>query len=194
MQALSLLSPPPLLTVTDTPTPEQLQVWWHAMKSDDLSVAYADDFPDTLTDFCDEISRGEKLLLLCFVHGEIAGAVWMHDLARRDDGSVAAGWIGCYFLLQYRGHFVAELWPVIRHHWEARGIRHFFSAVHVANRQSRIVISQCARFRRVGKFPSFMQLDGQPADVFIYTWHAEDTELAWELATARASRQMSCVA
>jgi hypothetical protein len=121
--------------MTDTPTAEQLQTWWHAMMSDNLSIAYADTFPNTLTDFCDEVSREEKMLLLCLVNGEVAAALWLHDLTRRHDGSVAAGWVGCYFLLPYRGHFVAPLWQAARHHWETRDIRYFFCAVHVANRQ-----------------------------------------------------------
>jgi hypothetical protein len=39
-----------------------------------------------------------------------------------------------------------------------------------------------------------MQLHGEPVDAFIYTLHAEDADLAWELATVRASHQMSAVA
>src|SRR5215813_15651911 len=91
----------PILAVTKSPTPEQLQAWWEAMQNDDLSVAYADSFPSTLTDFRREVAQGEKLLLLCLVDGQVAGAAWLHDLVHRRDGSVSAGWYGCYFLLAY---------------------------------------------------------------------------------------------
>jgi hypothetical protein len=84
--------------VTESPTIEQLQVWWEVIQSDDLSVAYADSFPATLTDFRREVAQGEKLLLLGFVDGHLAGAIWLHDLLHRRDGTVSAGWLGCYFL------------------------------------------------------------------------------------------------
>src|SRR5262245_61707669 len=94
----------PILAVTESPTPEQLQVWWKAMQGDDLSVAYTDAFPTTLTDFRREVAQGEKKLLLCLVDGQVAGALWLHDLLRRRDGTVSAGWAGGYFLPSYRGH------------------------------------------------------------------------------------------
>ena len=50
----------PILAVTESPTTEQLQVWWETMQSDDLSVAYADSFPSTLTDFRREVGRGRS--------------------------------------------------------------------------------------------------------------------------------------
>ena len=179
-----------MLAVTESPTIEQLQVWWEAMQSDDLSVAYADSFPATLTDFRREVAQGEKLWLLCFVDGQVAGAVWMHDLLHRRDGTVSAGWLGCYFLPSYRGHVAIQLWQAARQHWEAASVAHFFTATNVANRSSQAFITRGAYFHRVGRFPDFTLFQGQPADVFIYTLHAEDTALAWELATARAARQM----
>jgi hypothetical protein len=107
----------------------------------------------------------------------------------RPDGTVSAGWIGCYFLPSYRGRMVIQSWQAARHHWEAAGIAHYFSAIHVANRLSRAVIVRGTRFHRVGRFPQFTMVHGRPADMFIYTLHAADTALAWELATARAARQ-----
>ena len=80
-----------MLAVTESPTIEQLQVWWEAMQSDDLSVAYAVSFPATLTDFRREVAQGEKILLLCLVDGKVAGAMWLHDLLHRRDGTVSAG-------------------------------------------------------------------------------------------------------
>ena len=96
----------PRLAVTERPTPEQLQVWWEAMQSDDLRVAYTDSFPPTLTDFRREVAQGEKILLLCLVDGQVAGAMWFHDLLHRRDGTVSAGWAGGYFFPSCRG-----LWP-----------------------------------------------------------------------------------
>jgi len=54
----------PIVAVTERPTSEQWHVWWEAMQFDDLSVAYADSFPPTLTDFRREVAQGEKRALL----------------------------------------------------------------------------------------------------------------------------------
>lgn len=180
----------PTLVVTDNPTSEQLQVWWETMQSDDLSVAYADSFPPTLQDFCFEVAAGEKLFLLCLVDGEVAGALWLHDLLHRDDGTVSAAWTGGYFLPPYRGRAALHLWHTARQHWEVMGVEHFFTAAHVANRHSQAFISRGMYFHRVGKYPDFTIFHGQPVDVFIYSMRAEDATLAWELAEARAARQM----
>ena len=180
----------PILAVTESPTMEQLQVWWEAMQSDDLSVAYADSFPTTLTDFHREVAQDEKLLLLCFIDGHVAGAIWLHDVLHRCDGTVSAGWLGCYFLAPYRGHVAIQLWRAARQHWETAGVAHFFTAINVANRSSQAFVTRGAYFHRVGRFPAFTVYHGQPTDLFIYTMHAEDAALAWELATARAARQM----
>src|SRR5215471_18173517 len=92
----------PILAVTESSTTEQLQVWWEAMQSDDLSVAYADSFPAMLTDFRREVAQGEKLLLIGLVDGQVAAAMWLHDLVHCREGTVSAGWVACYFLLPYR--------------------------------------------------------------------------------------------
>src|SRR5262245_16161941 len=106
------------LAVTEKPTIEQLHVWWEAMQGDDLSVAYADSFPPTLTHFSREVARGEKILLLGLVDNQVAGAMWLHDLLQRHDGVVSAGWFGCYFLPAYRGRPAIQLWQLARQHWE----------------------------------------------------------------------------
>jgi len=180
----------PVLAVTESPTIEELRVWWEAMQGDDLRVAYADSFPPTLSHFRREVAQGEKMLLLGRVDGQVAGAVWLHDLLHRHHCSASAGWIGCYFLPPYRGHVALQLWQAARQCWEDAGTTHFFTAVHVANRRSQAFITRGACFHRVGRFPDFTLFHGQPVDVLIYTLHAQDTALAWELATARAARQM----
>ena len=182
-----------ILAVTDRPTIEQLQVWWEVMQSDDLSVAYADSFPPTLTNFRREVSQGEKILLICLVDGQVAGALWLHDLLHRCDDTVSAGWFGGYFLPSYRGRLALQLWLAARQHWEAGGVVHIFSAVNIANRCSQAFLTRAASFHRVGRFLAFTFFHGQPTDCFIYTLHPEDTSLAWELATARAARQMLSV-
>jgi len=184
----------PILAVTESPTTEQLQVWWETMQSDDLSVAYADSFPSTLTDFRREVAQGEKIWLLCLVADQVAGSAWLHDLVHRHDGSVSAGWYGCYFLPAYRGHLAVQAWQAARQHWEAGGVTHFFTAINVANRRSQAYATRGMRFHRVEKFPHFTFFHGQLVDVFIYTLYPEDAALAWELATARAARQMLSVA
>src|SRR5213593_2932902 len=99
----------PILAVTESPTTEQLQGWWEAMQRDDLSVAYADSFPATLTDFCREVAQDEMILLLCLIDDQVVGALWLHDLLHRCDGTVSAGWFGGYFLPAYRGRLAVQL-------------------------------------------------------------------------------------
>jgi hypothetical protein len=164
------------------------------MQGDDLSVAYADSFPPTLTTFRREVAAGNKKLLLGLVDGQVAAAMWLHDLLHRPDGTVSAGWVGCYFLPPYRGPLALRLSQAAVQHWAAAGIVHLFSAIHVDNRRSRAFITQGTQFHRVGRFPDFTLFHGQPVDVFIYTLHAEDAVLAWELAAARAARQLRRVA
>jgi hypothetical protein len=180
-----LMKMTPVLTVTDSPSLEQLRVWWDAMQQDDLAVAFADTFPSTLGDFQQDIARGEKRLLLCLSADKVAGALWLHDMVHGDDGTVRPA---------YRGRLVIQGWRAARQFWEATGVRHFFSAVHMANRRCRSLVVQAARFRRVGKYPAFLVYDGQPADAFIYTLHPEDTELAWHMARVRKQLQEPRVA
>jgi hypothetical protein len=163
------------------------------MHRDDRRGAYADSFPPTLTAFRCEVTRGEKRALLGLVAGQVAGMVWLHDLVHRQDGTVSAGWLGCYFLAPFRGHLARYVWQAARSHWEARGITHFFCAVHVANRRSQAFVTRGAHFHRVGRFPAFACYHGRPADLIIYTLHPADLALTWDLAAARAARQMGRV-
>jgi RimJ/RimL family protein N-acetyltransferase len=163
------------------------------MQQDDLSVAYADAFPRTLTDFRLEVEHGDKMLLLCLVDDNVAGVWWLHDMIRSPDDTAVAGWVGGYFLPAYRGRLAAQLWRPARQHWEATGVHHFFCATHVANRRSQAYVARGMEFRRVGIFSHFTTFNGQPTDVVIYTLHAEDADLAWKLATARAGHQISSV-
>jgi hypothetical protein len=190
----ALPTPGPLLAVTARPTAAQYHGWWQAMHRDDLRVAYTDAFPPTLAAFRRAVAQGDTLLLLCLVDDQVAGAMWLHDLRPRRDGSVAAGWVGGYFLPAYRGPLASRLWHLVRQHWEGAGIAHLFCAVHVANRLSQVFVTRAMQFHRVGRFPAFAVYHGQPADLVIYTLHPEDTALAWDLATARAARQVLPVA
>lgn len=181
------------VAVTDKPTMKQLQVWWQAMQGDDLSVAYADSFPQTLTDFCLEVAQEKKLLLLCLVDNEVAGALWLHDLHCNHQGKVTGGWIGCYFLPSYRGRHALQVWDRAKKYWEALGVKHFFTAINVDNKPSQAMITRGAHFHLVERFPRFTLFHGQPTDVFIYALHAEDNQLARDLAIARAARQIAGV-
>jgi hypothetical protein len=181
------------LIVTDTPTIEQMRVWWIAMQSDDLSVAYADAFPETLTDFRLEIEHGTKLLLICMVDGDVAGALWLHDLIHRPNRTVMAGWVGGYFLPRYRGRLAVRLWQAARHWWTAQGIAHLFAATHQANRRSQAFITRGMQFHRVGLYPGFTTFHGHATDVVIYCACPEDTALAWTYAQRRALRPVQPV-
>ena len=146
-----------------------------------------------LDDFRREVTQGEKLLLLCLVDGKVAGAMWLHDLLHRRDGRSPRAGPGAIFSR------LAAPWPAACGRWcvstrEAAWIRHIFCAVHVANRLSQVFVTRGMQFHRVGRFPDFALFHGQPTDLFIYTLHPEDAALAWDLATARAARQMLNVA
>ena len=49
-----------------------------------------------------------------------------------------------------------------------RGIRHFFTAINVANRRSQAYATRGMRFHRVGRFSRFTFFHGQLVDVFIH--------------------------
>ena len=178
----------PVVTVVADPTQEQLRTWWDAMHDDDLSVAYNDDFPTTLTDFRLDVEQGTKLLALILVDGQVAAASWLHDMVYRDDGTIAAGWVGGYVLPAYRGVLGKNLWHHVKRHWEAEGIEHFFAAAHIANRRSQVFISRGMRFHRVGVYPQFSFYDGHLTDVVFYVANQKDAQLARQCAAARAQR------
>ncbi len=184
----------PAVTITATPTVEQLQTWWDAMQRDDLSVAYNDEFPTSLTDFRLEVAQGTKLLLLALVDGQVAGALWLHDMVYRPDGTVSAGWVGGYTLPAYRGPLGSRGWLASKKHWEAQGIRHFFTAAHIANRRSQAFIARCMRFHRVDISQQFAFYNGELTDVVFYTANRHDAQLARQCAQARAQRQWYLVA
>jgi RimJ/RimL family protein N-acetyltransferase len=183
----------PSLAVTDTPREEQMRVWWEAMQNDDLSVAYADAFPETLTDFCLDIEQATKKLLLCLVDAHIAGALWLHDIVYRPDGTVLAGWVGGYFLPAYRGRLAMHLWKVARQWWEAEGIAHLFAATHIANRRSQVFIARDMGFHRVGIYPCFTSFHGQATDVVLYCANQPDAPLARTYAQLRALQPLQPV-
>ena len=176
----------PTLTVTAAPTLAQWRTWWEGIQHDDLAVAYADSFPDTLTDFQLDVAQGTKHLLLCLAEDQVAGALWLHDMTHRPDGSIAAGWVGGYFVPAYRGRCAVYLWRCARQTWEAQGIRHLFAATHVANRPSQAFIARGMQFHRVGRYPAFTLFHGQVTDVVLYCAWAEDAALAWRAAHQRA--------
>ena len=184
----------PAVTVTATPTIEQLQTWWDAMQCDDLSVAYNDEFPTSLTDFRLEVEQGTKRLLLALIDGQVIGATWLHDMVYRPDGSVSAGWVGGYTLPAYRGRLGSHQWLASKQHWEALGIRHFFVAAHIANRRSQAFIARCMRFHRVDISQQFAFYNGELTDVVFYTANRHDAQLARQCAQARAQRQWYLVA
>lgn len=178
----------PSLAVTETPTRDQLGVWWAMMRRDDLSVAYADAFPETLTDFRLEVAQGTKKLLICLVDNHVAGALWLHDMAHRANGTVLAGWVGGFFLPAYRGSLAVRLWQTARQRWEAQGITHLFAATHIANRRSQAFLARGMGFARVGIYPCFTLFHGQITDVVIYCANHNDAPLAWTYAHRRALR------
>lgn len=184
----------PAVTVTATPTVEQLQTWWNALQHDDLSVAYNDEFPSSLTDFRLDVAQGTKLLLLALIDGQVIGATWLHDMTYRPDGTVSAAWVGGYTLPAYRGRLASQQWRASKRYWEAQGIRHFFASAHIANRRSQAFITRCMRFHRVDICQQVASFNGELTDVVFYTADRRDAQLARQGIQARVQRQWSLVA
>ena len=74
----------PTLTVTDRSMVEALRTWWDARQADpDCALAFADNAPQNFTELCTRIITGAYILyLVCDDAGEVAGAMWLHDIHR----------------------------------------------------------------------------------------------------------------
>lgn len=177
----------PTFTVTPRLTLEQVNIMWQSMQTEDLSMAYADGFPESPQRFLDEVQRGSRQPLLGLCNNQVAGLYWLHDILERADGSPMAAWTGAYFLPAYRGRAAKRLWQESCRAWETQGIAHFFVATHIANRRSQAFITRGMHFQRVGVYRRFTSFQGHPTDVVIYCRHPADTELAWQCARKRAS-------
>lgn len=177
----------PSLTLTTTPTSAQLHAWWDTMWADpkDLRVAFSDLMPRSLLDFL----ASDILLVLTTAGPYCISAVWLHDL-ERGQGQVIAGWLGGWVAPAFRGCIGVTAVRMAVTHFQARGIRHLFSAVHVANRAS-IALNAGRRmlgFTRVMVYHAFLPYAGLLTDCLIFTLHPEDAGRAIRAADRRVQR------
>jgi hypothetical protein len=180
------------LEVTDTPSPEHLHEWWSMLTGDpeDIAVAYADGFPNSLDAFLQRVENGTYYHFHLIMHGDdVAGSFWLHD-ALIEDGVMIGGWLGGYIMPAYRSSAFATARTVLNC-VAAKGIQHLFSAVHEQNRPSRLYNHKILKFHQVGKYPGLLRYGGKPATMVLYAQHRADTELAWEEATKRHQRILS---
>ncbi len=182
----------PTLTVTDRSMVEALRTWWDARQADpDCALAFADNAPQNFTELCTRIITGAYILyLVCDDAGEVAGAMWLHDIQRDPDGTPHTGWVGVYVLPASRQTGLATaMWHQVRARLEARGVRRFFAAVHIANTRSQAYATRHMGLHVVKRFAQFTRFGGVLTDCLIYTLHPDDAADAWAAAHARAQQQ-----
>lgn len=180
------------LEVTDTPRPEHLYEWWSMLKGDpeDIALAYADGFPNSLDAFLERVWKGTYCEFHLIMHGDdVAGSFWLHD-ALVADGVTIGGWLGGYMMPPYRPSAAATA-QMILNCLADKGIQHLFSAVHEHNRPSRLYTHKLLKFHQVGKYPDFTRFGGELVNVMIYAQHSADASLAWEEASKRHQRNLS---
>ncbi len=180
------------LSVTDTPRPEHLYEWWSMLKGDpeDIAMAYADGFPNSLDAFLERVWNGMYREFHLIMHGDdVAGSFWLHDPLIVDDTAIG-GWLGGYMMPPYRPSAPATA-RMILNSMAANGIRHLFSAVHEGNRPSRLYTHKLLKFHQVGMYPDFTRFGGELVNVMIYAQQQVDGNLAWEEATQRQQRNLS---
>jgi hypothetical protein len=177
----------PTLTITTTPTHQQLTTWWQEMHADpdDLRVAFNDFTPHTLHAFLQQA----PLLTLCHSEGNIAAAGWIHDYTRDAHGFVVEGWMGCWVAKPCRGLIGRACSQLVLDHLVERGVAHIHAAINIANHSSFVFARRMIRFTYVGRFPRLSLFGGRRTDMHILTLHAADRERAWQAAIALAQQR-----
>jgi hypothetical protein len=181
-----------ILTMTDTPTYDDLQVWWQTRQSDPgTAIAFTDDGPQDFAELCYQIETGAFLFYLGHDStGDVIGAMWLHDLVRDSDDTPRAGWLGTYVLPAHRGIRTTQaMWELVREAITGVGMQSVYIASHHANTRAHHVAEHHLGFYRVVLFPSFALFGGRPTDCLILSMRQEDAAEARALAYARASHQ-----
>jgi hypothetical protein len=79
------------LTLTDTPTLGQLQIWWEAMQNDPTRyLVYTDFMPTEFEEFLAPVQQGNIQVHLMLVGPEVGGAFYLHDSGTDDTGAAYA--------------------------------------------------------------------------------------------------------
>jgi L-amino acid N-acyltransferase YncA len=182
------------LTITHTPTLDDLRLWWHARQTDPSSaIAFTDDAPQDFAGLYHRIATGDYLFYLARDDAEqVVGAMWLHDLVRGADNTPRAGWLGTYVLPTCRGARTTQaMWTLIREALEAQGVRSVYIASHHTNTRAHQVAEHHLGFYKVDIFPAFALFGGTPADCLILSMRREDMAEAWTMAYTRARRSVA---
>jgi RimJ/RimL family protein N-acetyltransferase len=179
------------VTVTTTPTLEQMKMWWAALQQDPTrSQAYTDFMPTELDDFLHSVHQ-EDISVWMFLVGtdtgtHIGGAYYLHDAGRDSEGPYT--WLGAYILPTFRGRIATRAWHLLKQQCAQQGLSRLFAAVRHSNRPAQRFLAQQMGFTRLGAFVDWSYFAGRLDTVLLYTLRPEDQGVAWVAAERRAHR------
>jgi RimJ/RimL family protein N-acetyltransferase len=181
------------ITLTTTPTLEQMKMWWAEWQQDPARhFAYTDFMSKELEEFLERMHHGD-ISVWMFLMGDdviprVGGAFYMHDMGEDANGPYA--WIGTYVLPPYR-RFTLRAWTMVRRACERQGLHRIFAATRHSNRPVQVLLRH-AGFTRLGTYPDWSYFNGTLDAAVLYTLRPEDQELAWAAAEQRAY-QFQCL-
>jgi hypothetical protein len=179
------------LTITDTPTLGQLQVWWEAMQNDPTRyLVYTDFMPTEFEEFLAPVQHGDIQIHMMLVGTEVGVPFTCID-SGTDDTGAAYAWLGVYILPPYRGQWAARAWHLVRRPCEHEGLHRIFAAIRAQNRPAHCFITRTMGFTRLGSYTDWSYFEGYLDRVGLYTMRQQDQSLAWVLAERRA-QQFRC--
>jgi L-amino acid N-acyltransferase YncA len=179
------------VTVTTTPTLEQMKMWWAALQQDPTRYhAYTDLMPTELEDFLLSVRRGDITVYMFLVRTDadmqIGGAFYLHDAGSDRDGPYT--WLGAYILPAYRGRMATRAWQILKQQCAQQGLHRMFAAIRHSNRPAQCFITHQMGFTRLGAFVDWSYFAGRLDTVILYTLWPEDQGTAWVSAERRAQR------
>jgi len=179
------------LTLTETPSLGQLQIWWEALQDDPTRyLMYTDFMPTEFEEFLAPVQQGDIQVHLLLVGPEVGGAFYLHD-SGTDDTGAAYAWLGVYILPLYRGPWAARAWRLVRQACEGKGLHRIFAAIRAQNQPAHCFITRAMGFTRLGSYTDWSYFEGHLDRVSLFTMRRQDQSLAWVLAEQRA-QQFRC--
>ena len=170
------------LSVTDTPTPAQMRVWWNALQADpSRDQAYTHKMPQDITTFLQEAPMVSVLL----DKAQVCGAYWFHDVGTTPEG-LRYGWGGAYLVPACRSQHSAAIGQAFVEIAARRGILVWCIATRADNLAAQRFGERYMGLHRVGVYPAWAPFGGQWRDVVLYVKRPQDATRCWELAAQRA--------
>jgi hypothetical protein len=186
-----------MINLITNPTDNHISMLWRSRISvpEEIRYAFADASP-SLDGFIKALKRREILCALAQNQsGTFISACWLHDLELDPDGIPRVGWLGGYVFPGHRGAEAVRASNLILDHFEALGVYHIHTAIHIDNRKSQFFIrsQSMMAFTYVCHYPEWTTFSGLFADALIFTRNPRDKMLAWmctrKLASQRLLRQ-----